>query len=279
MCRGPTQPVERQAIASPLTERQQRERDYHREFAAQHAAIAHSPLNMDVVESTNRKWWSSYWKAYEFLLKLDLPGKRVFVPGCGFGANALRLAILGAEVHASDISPDLIDICKERAERTGAKLSFSVMPAENTNHPDSFFDVALYVGVWHHIDILAGLTELRRIMKSGGTLIAQEVYSHSAAQRIRDSRAVTHVLHPAMRSFVYGSSAYLTEDERKLNQRDLELIRGAMKESTVEYFNMASDRLFPTTMTRLCRADRTVLTAIGPLRRLVAGRVVIAGRM
>jgi len=44
----------------------------------------------------------------------DVRGKRVLDAGCGTGAAAEILAILGAEVVAVDISPSLIDIAKER---------------------------------------------------------------------------------------------------------------------------------------------------------------------
>lgn len=263
-----------------LTARQQRERDYHRQFAAQEAARVQQPPDTDVLFSARRRWWLSYWKAYDFLLNADLPGKRVFVPGCGFGADAIRLAMLGAEVYASDISPEEVAISKDRAERAGTHgIRFETLPAENTGHPDAFFDVALFVGVFHHIDIPSALVELRRIMKPGATLIAHEVYSHSAMQRIRDSRLVERVLYPALSRFIYGSTSYITEDEHKLTQHDLDLIRSNLTESRVEYFNMLSGRLFPQRMARLCRLERAALKAVGPLGRLLAGRVVIAGRM
>jgi ubiquinone/menaquinone biosynthesis C-methylase UbiE len=263
-----------------LTDRQQRERDYHRQFAERAAKHFHAPPALDILADPSRRWWLSNWKAYEFLLRTDLHGKRVFVPGCGFGGDAIRLATLGAEVYASDISPEQIELARQRAERAGVhNINFGTLPAEDTGYSDAFFDLALFVGVFHHIDIPSALRELRRIMKPGAALIAREVYSHSATQRLRENRLIDRVLYPAMSRFIYGSMNYITEDERKLNQHDLDLIRDAVTEFRVEYFDMAAGRLFPSAMTALCRADRAALKTFGAAGRVLAGRVVIAARM
>lgn len=263
-----------------LTDRQRRERDYHRQYAQRAAKHFQDAPPLDVLSDPSRRWWLSNWKAYEFLLQADLRGKRIFVPGCGFGGDAIRLATLGAEVYASDISPEQIELARQRAERAGTPtINFDTRPAEDTGHPDAFFDFALFVGVFHHIDIPAALRELRRIMKPGAALIAREVYSHSATQRLRENRLVDRVLYPVISRFIYGSLNYITEDERKLNQHDLDLIRDAVSEFRVEYFDMAAGRLFPTGMAALCRADRVALKSFGAAGRVLAGRVVIAARM
>jgi ubiquinone/menaquinone biosynthesis C-methylase UbiE len=152
--------------------------------------------------------------------------KRVFVPGCGLDGDAIHLAILGAEVYASDISPELVEMARDRAKRVGTNgIHFETQPAENTGYQGCFFDAALFVGVFHHIDIPSALVELHRIMQSGATLIAHEVCSHSTAQRTRESHLVDQLLYPALTRFIYGRTAYVTEDERTLTQYDLDLIR------------------------------------------------------
>jgi magnesium-protoporphyrin O-methyltransferase len=45
----------------------------------------------------------------------DLRGARVLDAGCGTGAMAISLARRGANVHAIDISPSLIELARERA--------------------------------------------------------------------------------------------------------------------------------------------------------------------
>src|SRR5690242_1326450 len=89
-----------------LTARQQREIEYHRNFAAKNADRVEAPVDLAIVEQqTGRKWWNAYWATYDRLLVRDLRGKQVLVPGCGFGDDAIRLTKLGAKVFAFDISP------------------------------------------------------------------------------------------------------------------------------------------------------------------------------
>lgn len=86
---------------------------------------------LDVLQDKNRRWWNGYWSAYDALLTLDLHGKRVLVPGCGFGDDAIRLALMEAEVYASDLSTDILEIARLRAERMGiTSIRFDTMPAE-----------------------------------------------------------------------------------------------------------------------------------------------------
>lgn len=88
-----------------LTDRQQRELDYHREHALEHQCILDAPFPLDVIENPRRRWWNAYWRMYKYLISLDLAGKRLLVIGCGFGDNALQLSKLGARVSAFDLSP------------------------------------------------------------------------------------------------------------------------------------------------------------------------------
>jgi ubiquinone/menaquinone biosynthesis C-methylase UbiE len=67
-----------------------------------------------------------------------LAGKWVMVPGCGFGDDAIRLVKLHAEVHAFDLSPDLVDIAGQRAALMAvAGINFKIMPAAALTYPDN----------------------------------------------------------------------------------------------------------------------------------------------
>jgi 2-polyprenyl-3-methyl-5-hydroxy-6-metoxy-1,4-benzoquinol methylase len=114
-----------------LTERQRNELNYHREHARENEAILNSPFPWDVLDRPSRRWWNAYWQMYTYLTRLDLKDKRVLVIGCGFGDDALRLAKLGAEVYAFDLSPESLSIAKSLANREGLTITFEEMPAES----------------------------------------------------------------------------------------------------------------------------------------------------
>jgi hypothetical protein len=90
---------------------------------------------------------------------------------------------------------------------------------------------------------------------------------------------VDQFLRPALAPFIHGSNSYITEDEHKLTQSELDLIRSELTRSRVEYFNMLSGRLFPARMAKLCRLEHMALKTVGALGRLLMGRVMIVGHM
>ena len=56
---------------------------------------------------------------YAFHLLGDVTGQQVLEYGSGWGENTIILARLGAEVHALDISPELIAINRRRMQVNG----------------------------------------------------------------------------------------------------------------------------------------------------------------
>src|SRR5689334_18628489 len=134
-----------------LTSRQERERDYHRKHAETHRDRALRPVGLDVVRSDQRRWWNGYWETYRLVRRENLHGKRVLVPGSGFGEDVIRLAALGAEVYGFDLSPELVDLAAQRAERMNFSVTLGVMPAEATSYPSDFFDGVLFVDILHHV--------------------------------------------------------------------------------------------------------------------------------
>jgi ubiquinone/menaquinone biosynthesis C-methylase UbiE len=167
-----------------LDERQRRERVYHEEFAKRYRDKITEPVQFDVIEPGPRRPWNGYWTVYDLLTADDLAGKRVLVPGCGFGEDAIRIARLRAEVHAFDLSPDLLEIACQRAARVGVTgIHFDVMPAEALAYPDDFFDLIFFNDILHHVDIPKAVAEARRVLKSGGKVVANELAVAAGARK------------------------------------------------------------------------------------------------
>lgn len=263
-----------------LDDRQQRERDYHVEFAKTHAHKAATPVVLDVIEPGPRRPWNAYWTVYDVLLAEKLAGKRVLVPGCGFGEDAIRLAKLGAEVYAFDISPELLEIASSRARSMQVNnIDFRCLPAENTNYDDGFFNIVYFNDILHHVDVKRTMKECQRVLEKGGRIIANELYTHSFMQNIRDSKFVSKILYDRMVKFIYGSSKpYITDDERKINEDELKEIEMATDHVYFRrYFLFMGGRILPANWLLVSKLDRFLLALAGPLGRVMAGRVVIAG--
>jgi ubiquinone/menaquinone biosynthesis C-methylase UbiE len=194
-----------------LTDRQQRELDYHRDHAKLHKSVLNSAFAWDVLKDPGRRWWNAYWAMYEYLLRCDLHDKRVLVVGCGFGDDALRLAKLGARVSAFDLSPDSLEIARALAIREGLEVEFQEMPAEGMLYPDATFDLVLSRDILHHVDIPKTMQEIVRVSKSDAIFVVNEIYSHSLTDKIRNAPIVEKVLYPRMRRFMAMSRSLLNE--------------------------------------------------------------------
>jgi ubiquinone/menaquinone biosynthesis C-methylase UbiE len=270
------------ADAAPLTDRQQRERDYHRDYAARQRARIDQDVATDIISPGPRRWWNAFWCTYDRLLAHGVAGRRVLVPGCGFGEDAIRLGYLGAAVWAFDISPDSIDIARRRAARLGqGAIEFRVMPAEQLDYPSDYFDLVVFIDMLHHVDIDATLREVRRVLRPGGTVIGDELYTHSLLQYFRESRIVARCLYPLLRRWIYGTDCpYITADEHKIDEYEFALVLNALAGAEVDYFGVLEGRMFPNRIAWAARLDRLAMRAVGQgLGHVVGGRVVFSGKM
>jgi len=263
-----------------LTPRQQREIDYHRGYAAAKATEKLTPVNFDVIEDVKRRRHNAFWSAYDRLLAHDLKGKRALAPGCGFGEDAIRLARLGAEVDAFDISTDIIEIARRRCAAFGyAGVNFQAMPSEALTYPDNSFDLVLFIDILHHVDIPRTMAEMRRVLKPGGIIVGNELYTHSFVQkRIRESWIVDKALYGAMKTFIYGDDQpYITEDEHKIDEAEFAVVEAACASFETQWFNAFVGRLVPDRLPLVAELDRALLSLLGNAGRFTAGRVVFEG--
>lgn len=263
-----------------LDDRQARERAYHVEFAHRNRDKAEQAVLLDVIEPGARRPWNGYWSAYDLLMAHGVTGKRVLIPGCGFGEDAIRIAKLGGRVYASDLSEELLEIARRRAVLMGvADIQFDVMPAEALTYPDDFFDVILFNGILHHVAIPAALAQAQRVLRPGGYIVVNELYTHSALQRIRTSRIISTLLYPHMVRSIYGTQdTYITEDEHKIDEHELAMIEAVLQpDMQRSFFMLFAGRIVPPYHTAFQKFDRVVLNWADNFGRLLAGRIVLSG--
>lgn len=99
------------------------------------------------------------------------PGQRVLDVAAGSGNVALAAARAGAEVVASDITPELLDAGRSAAEAEGLVLDWVVADAQSLPFGDGSFDVVTSsFGAMFAPDHATTARELLRVCRPGGTI-------------------------------------------------------------------------------------------------------------
>jgi 2-polyprenyl-6-hydroxyphenyl methylase/3-demethylubiquinone-9 3-methyltransferase len=104
-----------------------------------------------------------------FLLDHVGAGERVLDVGCGEGLLAAELAGIGADVVGIDVAEEPL----KRARARDPELDLRLVDGEGPwDLPDASFDVVWAGEVIEHVaDTAAWLSEARRVLRSGGTLL------------------------------------------------------------------------------------------------------------
>jgi SAM-dependent methyltransferase len=99
------------------------------------------------------------------------PGERVLDVAAGSGNAAIPAALAGANVIASDLTPELFDAGRHEAARRGAELEWEEADAEALPYADGEFDAVLScLGVMFAPHHQAAADELVRVCRPGGTI-------------------------------------------------------------------------------------------------------------
>ncbi|HSE32392.1 MAG TPA: methyltransferase domain-containing protein [Pyrinomonadaceae bacterium] len=122
---------------------------------------------------------------------------RILDVGCGTGANLLLLSRYG-EAEGVDISDDALAFCRERGLEKVKSGSAEQLPYE-----DASFDLVTALDVVEHLDDdLAGLKEMRRVLRPGGRALVfvptfmflwglqDDVSNHRCRYRLTELRRV-----------------------------------------------------------------------------------------
>ena len=110
----------------------------------------------------------------EFSEILGECGKRIIDIGCSTGACASSIIDMKKNEYVGvDIEPQYI----ESAARRSPDGEFHAMDARKMSFANASFDLAMFVGVMHHMDdslVIDCLTEVSRVLKPDGLVIVAE---------------------------------------------------------------------------------------------------------
>lgn len=113
------------------------------------------------------------WLGNESLHRAGLrAGMRFLDVAAGSGALSLPAARLGAKVVATDLSPTMLELLRDRARKENLNIETRVMDGHNLELEDSTFDMAgSQFGVMTFPDQPRGIREMARVVKPGGRVL------------------------------------------------------------------------------------------------------------
>lgn len=148
---------------------------------------------------------------------------------CGNGSNAIKAAKYGATLA---IGLDISSVSVENAKREAKKQTvdkntrFIQVDAENTMLPDNSIDAIICSGVLHHLDLSYAFPELRRILRPGGKILADEALNYN----------------PAIKLYRYLTPQMRTDWEKAhiLSLRDIRFAKRFFEIGEIRYWHIAS---------------------------------------
>jgi SAM-dependent methyltransferase len=141
-------------------------------------------FHRDRVETNYPKWPS------EVMLKLLFgsylknavrpeKGWCVLDVGCGFGNNLRPFLELGCDCHGVEIDPGIPPMTEHLLKEMGHNASIKTGTNRSLPYADDTFDLVLSINTLHYEgseeNVLAALSEFRRVMKPGGSLYLSTV--------------------------------------------------------------------------------------------------------
>lgn len=224
---------------------------------------------------------SLYRRAFERLFEQPVDGARALDYGCGTGEWGVVLATQGARVALLDLSSTAIEIGLRRARASGVaeRVDGHARDASDLSpFADGEFDVVFACAAVHHtLKYPRAFDELVRVIRPGGRLVLAEGWGNPALDALRRLRwKLSGESADAGEGLIFGpwavrllESRFTRVEVESLNLFAMgkRLLRGRLERPWAA-----------ATLAGLEVADRGLLKALPPLRRLCGEAVVVAFR-
>ncbi len=117
------------------------------------------------------------------------PGAKVLELGCGTGemwARHLDLLAPGTKLTLTDFSSGMLETAKGNLPHR-ENISYRVVDIQDIPFPDDSFDVVIANMMLYHVpDLHRGLTEVRRVLKPGGTFYCATFGQHGINEYVAE---------------------------------------------------------------------------------------------
>ena len=117
---------------------------------------------------------AAYRKKLEITQGYFTPETELLEFGCGTGSTAIIHAPFVKHIRAVDISPNMIEIAKGKADREGINnITFEVATCDELAAPDASLDVVMGMSILHLLeDREAMIAKVYRMLKPGGLFVS-----------------------------------------------------------------------------------------------------------
>ena len=104
---------------------------------------------------------------------------------CGNGKHSLTAARTGAEIVATDIAENSVELARLRAEKVGlSNISFLVADAQSLPFENDSFEVVTCLGSLSYLDLKKFISEVLRVLKPNGVFICLDSFDHNPVYRL-----------------------------------------------------------------------------------------------
>lgn len=132
--------------------------------------------DFDRIALLSRDGWDHNSHYHRFLLKqVPTPCINVLEIGCGTGAFSRLLAQQSEQVLALDLSPNMIQMAKERS-KSYQNIEFQVADVLDWEFPGNQFDCIVSIATLHHLPFEEILLKMKNALRVNGTLIILDLF-------------------------------------------------------------------------------------------------------
>ncbi len=132
--------------------------------------------DFDRLALLSRDGWDHNSHYGDFLLKhIPQDCESALEIGCGTGAFARLVAKRAGRVLALDLSPQMIQIARERSQEY-ANIDFRVANVLEWKFPAGQFDCVASIATLHHLPMEEMLTKMKSALKANGTLLVLDLF-------------------------------------------------------------------------------------------------------
>lgn len=159
----------------------------------------------------------------------DIRNLRVLELGSGLGEGAVFLALQGAHVTATDLSPEMLKVVKSLAYANGVRVQTAIASASDLSEfPDGSFDIVYAANLLHHVDIGDCIKEIHRVLGPGGRMFTWDPIHYN----------------PAIKVYRKLATEVRTPEEHPLRGSDLRLIRKQFGNVQARFFWLTALLIF-----------------------------------